>query len=283
MVDTEEIKILTPVNIYLARERNSRKRFISRCHVDLIPDPPLECAAIDFVDSNILFFIRHLTQLMKKHHPFCSLFIERTNLHRFLGLEQFQAFRRCIGPDLLEEECTLQEDQFGDTWTKARINSRHWNNSWFYSSQVSHRNSGLLPPELRQGREIGLLVLESLHIDPDLWSRVLGRYYISSEFYCYLYGFNCLSFCIDTQLMKITILYKKSYGLWHRAHEICSSGIQECLPSCIAHLPFPSLKDLCLVVLFMKRYNRFWKLPLDYLQKQRAVQLHTLMNRFNLL
>ena len=274
------------VNIYLAKNKTSTAKFLAKCFVTIIPDPPVPCAVIDFLDSDIVFFIKHLTQLIRRFHPSFQLFIERTNLHKFLGLDKYQVFRTSLDFDLLEKECHLQE-KCGIQWVQPRLFTRPWNYSWYYSEQgevdADHFSAGWTPAELRKGRDIGLLFLESLHRDPDLWTRVFGRYFISSEFYCYLDNFQCLCFCIDTSVPHIKILFKNYHGHWFQAPDIFSLAIWDCLPSCLSHLPFPSLKDLCLVTLLSKKSEQLFKLPLGFLQRQRVVQLHTLMNRFNLL
>ncbi len=274
-----------PVNISFSADISSCSlQRLAKCKSELlIADPSKGNPDIEYVHWDIYFYIRHLITLIKKYHPLCQ-FSLTPGRRKYLALPHQRFFRETVNSTLVEAECSAREAQWMDTWKKYREeprSKRFWNHSWYYpvdKCRVTYNSA----PGLKQGRELGILLLECLHSDEDLWTRIDGRYFVSCEFFCKLDNYHCLCFCIDTKLCSVKTLYKNRKGHYFSAPQLFSPAIQTCLPSCLKHLPFPSLTDICLVSLLKsKNPETLFKFPLPCFLRARAVQLHTYMLRFN--
>lgn len=255
------------------------------CHPHFPPDqdPPLKTKEIDFLSSDLVFYIQYLKQKLKEAgHPDSQFVIKSNAYEQLIGLSKSGCFGETFTHDKLEEECFQQKRQNPDIFTERR-KKRDWNHSWFYwqkRCEIYLLRTYCAPKQLHSFHDGILLLIECMHADADLWTRIEGRWLISTEFFCLLDGCECVCFCIDLKTQTFELRYKDYLGNWRLRAQATTSPLKKVFSICPGHMAPPTLRDDCIVSLLKSRPTKVFTSRIPEVQKQRVRQLHTTMMRF---
>ncbi len=267
-------------------DRPKQRRVLSTVQTEVNLRNPLKSTnAIKFLHRELIAFLYLLTDKLQA-------FGHDIGLHLYsarhpLGLFERKSFDHLIRDEHVAEEYHLSGGD--EKWVPMRL-KRRWNHSWYYPNTPKQTINRIIPQHnhphftcVQKGAEICLLFLECLHADPDLWTRVQGRWLLSSEFICKLTDVHCLAFLIDTRTLKADAVYKLHNGYWRPAPaNWVNTSLAKCLPNCLEHMTAPSLTDDCLIALL--QHGPGTKVMQSKIVPQhlkvRFRQLHTLAMRF---
>jgi hypothetical protein len=270
------------VKITLKKSGAEKQHAVCTTYSYINYDSPFNCKHLNFLAWDTVMYATHLNLALTRcgHHHQVHVSTDEDLV--YLGLQHSQYFGKTLSPLKLMKESTLWLQKYPILWLKER-KGRYWNQSWFYDSDADINTEAPQhnPQELNSNGEIGLLLIEAMHMEREMWTRVDGKWLLSAEMMVNTNYFDYIAFLINMETSDVQVVYKTYQGQWRQAPTITLPAVKILIGECNTLAP-PTMRDACLVPLFSTS-TPITKLPFPHMEKKRLRHLHTRMMRFPVL